>query len=72
MKNLTQEQRTEIALEEYGKEPIQIIAQLAILKLGELGVSTKAENVTQSCKATIFGKKYNLKMVISYEEDLHP
>jgi len=68
MKNLTQEQRTEIALEEYGKEPTEMIAHLAILKLAELGINTGAENVTQSCKATFSGKRYELKMVVSYEE----
>jgi len=68
MKSLTQEERTQIALEEYGKEPIQTIAHLALLKLAELGISTNAENVTQSCQATFSNKRYELKMVVSYEE----
>jgi len=51
MENLTQEQRTQIALEEYGKEPVELIAHLAILKLGELAINTNAESATQSTEA---------------------
>jgi hypothetical protein len=68
MKNLTQEQRTQIALEEYGKEPTQMIAHLAILKLAELGISTNAENVTQTTQATFNGKRYDVEMIVSYKE----
>jgi len=68
MKNLTQEERTQIALEEYGKEPTQMIAHLAILKLAELGISTNAENVTQTTQATFNGKRYDIEMIVSYKE----
>jgi len=68
MENLTQEERTQIALEEYGKEPTQFIAHLAILKLADLGINANAENVTQTTEATFNGIRYNLKMVVSYEE----
>ena len=70
MKNLTQEQRTQIALEEYSKEPTQIIAHLAILKLAELGINTNAENVTQTTEATFNNKRYDVKMVVSYKDKL--
>lgn len=68
MENLTQEQRTQIALEEYGKEPTQMIAHLAILKLAELGISTNAEKVTQTTQATFNGKRYDVEMIVSYKE----
>lgn len=68
MKNLTQEERTQIALEEYGKEPTQMIAHLAILKLAELGISTNAENVRQTTQATFNGKRYDVEMIVSYKE----
>jgi hypothetical protein len=68
MKNLTQEQRTQIALEEYGKEPTKIIAHLAILKLAELGISTNSEKVTQTTQATFNGKRYDVEMMVSYKE----
>lgn len=70
MKNLTQEQRTQIALEEYSKEPTQMIAHLAILKLAELGINTNAEKVTQTTESTFNNKRYDLKMVVSYKEKL--
>jgi hypothetical protein len=68
MENLTQEQRTQIALEEYGKEPTQMIAHLAILKLAELGISTNAETVTQTTEAKFNGKRYDVEMIVSYKE----
>lgn len=68
MENLTQEQRTQIAIEEYGKEPTQMIAHLAILKLAQLGISTNAENVTQTTQATFNGKRYDVMMIVSYKE----
>jgi len=68
MEKVTQEQRAQIALEEYGKEPTQMIAHLAILKLAELGISTNAENVTQTTQATFNGKRYDVEMIVSYKE----
>lgn len=68
MKKLTQEERTQIALEEYGKEQTQMIAHLAILKLAELGISTKAENATQTTQAIFNGKRYDVEMIVSYKE----
>lgn len=68
MENLTQEQRKQIALEEYAKEPTQMIAHLAMLKLAELGISTNAENVTLTTEATFNGKRHNVQMIVSYKE----
>jgi len=68
MENLTQEQRTQIALEEYGKEPVELIAHLAILKLSEIGINTGAESVTQTTEATFNEKRYSIEMKITYKE----
>jgi hypothetical protein len=68
MIEITQEQREQIAIEEYKKHPTETIAHVAVLKLAELGINTNAENVTQSCNATFNGKRYHIKMIVSYEE----
>lgn len=50
------------------KEPIETMGQVALLKLGELGINTNAETVTVSTEATINEKRYALKMVVTYKK----
>lgn len=68
MENLTQDQRAQIAIQEISKQPIATVAHVAILKLAELAISTNAEDITQTTTATIEGKRYDIKMIVTYEE----
>ena len=68
MKNLSQEQRTKIAIEEFKKQPVETVGHVAILKLAELGINTNAENVTQKTEATFNGKRYSINALITYKE----
>ena len=66
--NLTKEQREQIALEVYKEQPTELLAHTAILKLAELAISTNASSVTQTTQATFNGKRYELEMVVKYQE----
>ena len=68
MENLTQEQREQIALEEFKKQPLQNICTIAIIKIAETAISTNAELATLGTKATVNGKTYSIKAIVSYEE----
>jgi hypothetical protein len=68
MLNLTPEQRQQIAIEEFKKEPLENLCHVAILKLGEFAINTNAESATQSTEATINNKRYSIEMVITYKE----
>lgn len=68
MENLTDEQRQQIAIEEFNKEPIETLCHVAILKLGEFAIKTKAESATQTTEATFDNKRYAIEMVITYKE----
>lgn len=68
MKNLTPEQRRQIAIEEFQKEPLESLCHVAIIKLAEFAISTNAEEATQSIKATFNKKRYEIKTVTTYKE----
>lgn len=68
MENLTQDQRTQIAIEEFYKQPMETVAHVAIVKVAELAISTNAEDITQTTTATIEGKRYDIKMIVTYQE----
>jgi hypothetical protein len=68
MKNLTEEQKTKIALEMLDKEPMETIGEIALLKLSQLAVSVNSEETVLSTKATFNGKRYECKMLITCTE----
>ncbi len=68
MTNLTDEERQQIAIEEFRKEPIETLCHVAILKLAEMAINTKAESTTQTTEATFNDKRYSVEMKITYKE----
>lgn len=67
IKELTDEQKSEIAIEMLHKQPIQTVGQVALLNLAKIGIETGSKNVVLQTDATIKGKRYNCKMEVSYE-----
>lgn len=68
MQNLTKEEREQIAVEEYHKQPTGSIAHVASLKLAELGINSGAKKVEQNTEATFEGKRYSIKTIVTYKE----
>lgn len=68
MENLTEEQRLQIALEVWQKQPANHICTLALLKMGEAAVMSNAPVAEFESKANINGKIYALKMVVTHQE----
>lgn len=67
MENLTTEQKNQIAIEMIKEQPLQTLGHITLLKLSEIGINTNAENVTMSTKADFLGKRYNCKLIITWE-----
>ena len=68
MKNLTQKEREQIALEEFRKQPLENVGIVAIVKIAEIAISTGAESGTFSTEATLNGKRYEIKALVTYKE----
>ena len=68
MEKLTEEQRNTIAIEEFRKQPLQNICTVAVIKIAEVAISTNAENGIIETAATVNGKRYKIKAVVTYEE----
>lgn len=66
--NLTEEQRGQIALEEFRKQPIQNICTVAVIKIAEVAISTNAETGSVETEATLNGKRYKIKAVVTYKQ----
>jgi len=69
MESLTAEQREQIALEEFRKQPLQNICTVAVIKIAEVAISTNADNGVVETAATINGKRYKVKAVVTYESN---
>jgi len=68
MENLSHKEREQIALEEFRKQPLQNICTVAIIKIAEVAISTNAEKGTLETAATMNGKRYKIKAIVTYEE----
>lgn len=68
MTPLTQEEKSKIAVEMLNKEPMQTVGHVALLKLGEMAISTNAEKATMSTEATINNERYLLEMTVTYKK----
>lgn len=68
IENLTDEQREQIALEEFRKQPLQNICTVAVIKIAELAISTEAESGDLTTEATLNGKRYKITATVTYKE----
>lgn len=67
-KELTKAERQKIAIEECNLEPLETIGHAALLKTANFAIETGATNAEFSTKATFSGKRYALKMKITWEQ----
>lgn len=68
MTKLTEEEKSEIAVEMLNKQPIETIGHVALLKLAQLAIETNADNIEMKTEATIEGCRYECKMKITYKK----
>lgn len=67
MKNLTEEQKVKITMEMLRAQPLKILANIALLKIVEIGVASKSDETTLITEATFEGKRYKCKMSVNWE-----
>jgi hypothetical protein len=68
MKELTKEEKIDIALEMLKEEPLETLGQIALLKLSELAINANSDETVLSTEATFNGKRYKCKMLVTYSE----
>lgn len=68
MEKLTKEQKEKIAVEMLNEHPIETIGTVALCKIAIIGISTEAESTTFSTEATIEGKRYSIKGVVTWDD----
>lgn len=68
IKDLTEDQREQIAIEQYRKVNKLTLIETALLIASEMAINANSEETTISLKADINDNRYKCKMVITYEE----
>lgn len=68
IENLTSEQRQQIAIEEYKKNPLMSICQGALLMGAKTGIESGAEEIEIDTEGTFYEKRYKCKMLITWSE----
>ena len=67
MKNLSQEERNQIAIEEFRKQPLQNICVISAIRMAETAISMGAKNGDISTECTIEGKRYKVDCNVTYQ-----
>ena len=65
MKELTEEQKQQIAKEVIQNTAIETIGTWILFKYAEICVDTNAENISLSTSVDIDGKRYDIEMVVT-------
>lgn len=68
MEDLTEEQKVQIAIQMLTEQPLETAGQVALLKIAEMAIKANSEETTLSTEATFEGKRYECKMVVTWEE----
>ncbi len=68
MKNLTPQEREQVALEEMAKQPTKILCTLAAASMGQTCIASGAATTEMEIPIEIENKKYNVKMVVTATE----
>ena len=68
MKNLTEEQKQQIAKEVIQSVPIETIGTWILFKYAEICVDTNAENISLSTSVDIDGERYDVKMTVETQK----
>ena len=68
MKNLTEEQKQQIAKEVIQSVPIETIGTWILCKYAEMCIDTNAENITLSTSMDIHNERYDVKMTVETQK----
>jgi len=64
---MTKKQEIQFVREKINECPLETVGQIALLKLADLAVETNSNETTLTIEATLHGKKYKCKMVVTQE-----
>lgn len=64
---LTKQERQKIAIEEMNEEPLMNLIPVAISKIAKMAIESEAVEGEAGTEATIDGKRYKIKAIITFE-----